>query len=158
MHGQVQKKWSLLFFLLASSIGCWLSSMAQSNGGSVQQYACNRAAVVMIRTEVLAEVNVQKINFNPKTFNRLLDSIHRLEADSVFLTPAEKLDIVLGEFQRRPQRYFWNEFNYFRHREKVTARGSGFIISGNGYAYKQPKYASAKLRSNRSRTIGKCIA
>jgi hypothetical protein len=79
------------------------------------------------------EVNVQKINFNPKTFNRLLDSIHRLEADSIFLTPAEKLDIVLGEFQRRPQRYFVNEFNYFRHREKVTARGSGFIISGNGY-------------------------
>ncbi len=133
MRGQVQKKWSLLLFLLTSGMGCWLPSKAQSNGGAVQQYACNRAAVVMIRTEVLAEVNVQKINFNPKTFNRLLDSIHQLEADSVFLTPAEKLDIVLGEFQRRPQRYFVSEFNYFRHREKVTARGSGFIISGNGY-------------------------
>jgi len=133
MHGQVQKKWSLSFFLLTSCFACWLPSISQSNGGAVQQYACNRAAVVMIRTEVLAEVNVQKINFNPRTFNRLLDSIHRLEADSVFLTPAEKLDIVLAEFQRRPQRYFVNEFNYFRHREKVTARGSGFIISGNGY-------------------------
>ena len=132
MRNFVQRRLSVLLLILAFCIGPWLLSAGQSNG-AVQQYACNRAAVVMIRTEVLAEVNVQKININPKTFNRLLDSIRGLEADSIFLTPAEKLDIVLEEFQRRPQRYFVNEFNYFRHREKVTARGSGFIISGNGY-------------------------
>jgi serine protease Do len=100
---------------------------------SVLQYACNRAAVVMVRTEVSADVNVQKININQKKFTRLLDSIQSLEADSIFLSPEEKLDIVLAEFQRRPQHYFVSEFNYFRHHEKVTARGSGFIISGDGF-------------------------
>lgn len=116
------------------SIGILLMSpcFAQNNGGT-HQYDCNRAAVVMIRTEVQAEVNVQKLNINQRNFGRLLDSIQRLAADSIFLTPAEKLDIVLQEFQRRPQRYFVSEFNYFRHREKVTARGTGVIISGDGF-------------------------
>ena len=118
-------------FILVIAFGT--QPAAAQSGGGVQQYACNRAAVVMIRTEVLAEVNVQKINVNERTFSRLLDSIHRLEADSIFLTPAEKLDIVLNEFELRPSYYFLSEFNFFRHREKVTARGSGFIISGSGY-------------------------
>lgn len=118
-------------WLLVAVIDISLCTAQVSNG--VHQYDCNRAAVVMVRTEVLAEVNVQKLNINQRNFNRLLDSIHRLAADSIFLTPAEKLDIVLEEFQRRPQRYFVSEFNYFRHREKVTARGTGVIISGDGY-------------------------
>ncbi len=126
-----RKRKGFFWFILVSAFGT-TPAAAQSVGG-IQQYACNRAAVVMIRTEVLAEVNVQKINVNERTFSRLLDSIHRLEADSIFLTPAEKLDIVLNEFELRPSYYFVSEFNYFRHREKVTARGSGFIISGNGY-------------------------
>ncbi|MBC7849511.1 MAG: trypsin-like peptidase domain-containing protein [Chitinophagaceae bacterium] len=118
--------------LLSLLLAFFYCSNAQTSA-SVRQYACNRAAVVMIRTEVLAEVNVQKVNINPRTFNRLLDSIQRLEADSIFLSAEEKLDIVLEEFQRRPQHYFVSEFNYFRHREKVTARGSGFIISSSGF-------------------------
>ena len=121
-------------FLLILLSACLVSlqTLAQNNGAMLQ-YACNRAAVVMVRTEVLAEVNVQKIKINEKPFGHLLDSIQRLKADSIFLTPEEKLDIVLNEFELRPSYYFINEFNYFRHREKVTARGTGFIISGNGY-------------------------
>lgn len=132
MPAFVTKNSSKFFVLLISAMSAGIFGIAQPNGG-VHQYDCNRAAVVMIRTEVLAEVNVQKLNINQRTFNRLLDSIQRLAADSIFLTPAEKLDIVLEEFQRRPQRYFVSEFNYFRHREKVTARGTGVIISGDGY-------------------------
>ncbi len=100
---------------------------------AVEQYASNQAAIVGVRMEIQAEVNVQKININYKPFNRLIDSIQRLAKDSIFLTPAEKLDIVLNEFQNHPQYYFLSEFSYFRHREKVSARGSGFIISGDGY-------------------------
>ncbi len=120
----------LVIWMLAASYP--EKALAQINN-AVLQYATNRAAVVMVRTEILAEVNVQKIKVNEKFFNRLLDSIHRLELDSIFLNPEEKLDIVLNEFERRPSYYFINEFNYFRHREKVTAHGSGFIISGNGF-------------------------
>lgn len=104
------------FLLLALAVLSAPKQIWAQQGGAVLQYACNRAAIVMVRTEVSAEINVQKININPRTFNRLLDSIQRLEADSIFLNPEEKLDIVLEEFQKRPQRYFISEFNYFKHR------------------------------------------
>lgn len=123
------------FLLLALAVLSAPKQIWAQQGGAVLQYACNRAAIVMVRTEVSAEINVQKININPRTFNRLLDSIQRLEADSIFLNPEEKLDIVLEEFQKRSQRYFISEFNYFKHREKVTARGSGFIVTGDGYVF-----------------------
>lgn len=100
---------------------------------AVEQYASNQAAIVGVRMEIQAEVNVQKININEKPFNRLIDSIQRLANDSIFLTLAEKLDIVLNQFQQRPQHFFVSEFSYFRHKEKVSARGSGFVISGDGY-------------------------
>ena len=124
---QPKKIVQLIVFLLYSSM-----ALAQTND-AVEQYASNQAAIVGVRMEIQAEVNVQKININYKPFNRLIDSIQRLAKDSIFLTPAEKLDIVLSEFQLHPQYYFLNEFSYFRHREKVVARGSGFIISGDGY-------------------------
>ena len=106
MHGQVQKKWSLLLFLLTSCLSCWLPSMSQSNGGAVQQYACNRAAVVMIRTEVLAEVNVQKINFNPKTFNRLLDSIHQPGSRQHFLNSCRETGYCIRRISKKTTAVF----------------------------------------------------
>lgn len=121
------------FLMVLLIVGIYSGKAVAQSNGAMQQYACNRAAVVMIRTEVLAEVNVQKIKINEKPFNRLLDSIRMLTADSIFLSPEEKLDIVLNELEKKPSYYFINEFNYFRHREKVTAHGTGFFISGNGY-------------------------
>lgn len=126
--------YKLGYFLLLLAILLPQSLVLKAQHGSAAlQYDINRAAVVMLRTEVLAEVNVQKININKRYFNQLLDSIQHLQLDSILLSPAEKLDIVLEEFRKRPQRYFISEFNYFRHREKVTARGSGFLVSGGGY-------------------------
>lgn len=129
MNQLVQKIGRLCIYLLG-----YLPFTASSQISDASlQYEINQAALVMVRMEIRAEVNVQKININTRSFNRLLDSIQSLEADSIFLSPSEKLEIVLNEFQARPQYYFVSEFTYFRHREKVSARGTGFIISGDGY-------------------------
>lgn len=124
------------------TIKVWLFLLAMLGNGllvtaqtvpATRQYANSKAAIVMVRTEMLAEVNVPRININNKAFNQLLDSIHDLEVDSIFLSPSQKLDIVLNAFNENPRRYFVTAFNYFRHRERVAANGTGFIVSGNGY-------------------------
>ncbi|MBY0535976.1 MAG: serine protease [Chitinophagaceae bacterium] len=123
-------------FLLVGWLGFSMvfgASLQAQGPDLAAQYATNQPAVVMVKTEVSAEVNVARININGRAFNRLLDSIHDQELDSIFLTPSQKLDIVLNAFYRQPRRYFTPEFNYFRHRERVTATGSGFLISSDGY-------------------------
>ncbi len=129
MSPLVQKLSILCIYLL----GCLPVTLHGQITDASLQYEINQAALVMVRMEIRAEVNVQKVNINSRSFNRLLDSIQSLEQDSIFLSPSEKLEIVLNEFQARPQYYFVSEFTYFRHREKVSARGTGFIISGDGY-------------------------
>ena len=89
------------------TIKVWLFLLAMLGNGllvraqavpATRQYANSKAAIVMVRTEMLAEVNVPRININNKAFNQLLDSIHDLEVDSIFLSPSQKLDIVLNAF------------------------------------------------------------
>lgn|SRR5574343_201622 len=117
--------------LFLAALFCCVSVWAQPQPG-VQQYACNRAAVVMIKTSIKAEVYVPGVVLHERALNHLLDSVKQLEADSIHLTPAQQLDIVLQAFHHEPRRYFISNFNYFRHIEKVTATGSGFIISPEG--------------------------
>lgn len=102
---------------------------------AVDQYTINRAAVVMVRTEVSASVYVRQITINNTAFNKLLDSIETLQRDSIFLTPGQKLDIVLRELNSNTPLYFRSTLNYFRHRQKVSASGSGFIYTGDGYIF-----------------------
>lgn len=126
--GMVIKGW----LVICAMLGLFLQMAAQTVPAS-RQYAHSKAAIVMVRTEMLAEVNVPRININNKAFNQLLDSIHELEVDSIFLSPSQKLDIVLNAFNENPRRYFVTAFNYFKHRERVAANGTGFLVSGNGY-------------------------
>ncbi|HEU4608638.1 MAG TPA: hypothetical protein VFS31_11060, partial [Chitinophagaceae bacterium] len=50
-----------------------------------QQYDLYKPAVVMVKTEVSATVYVRQVTINQTNFNQLLDSIHALELDSIFL-------------------------------------------------------------------------
>lgn len=65
------------------TIKVWLFLLAMLGNGllvraqtvpATRQYANSKAAIVMVRTEMLAEVNVPRININNKAFNQLLDS------------------------------------------------------------------------------------
>lgn len=127
---ETMKPLTRILFLLALFLSGQFS-LAQEQSG-IMQYQRNRPAVVMIKTEVRAEVNVPGIIVNNRMLDLLLDSVQQLEADSIHLTAPQQLEIVLQAFYRQPRRYFIANFNYFRHTEKVSATGSGFLLSPKG--------------------------
>ena len=99
---------------------------------AVVNYALNRPGVVMIRTEYTANVYVNSMRFDDKAFNQLLDSIQRLDHGGGVM-PEQKLDIVLREMNSRPERFFQTTFDYIKQPEQITATGTGFFISSDGF-------------------------
>jgi serine protease Do len=110
-----------------------LPAAAQSHHLSAAgNYALNRQGVVMIRTEYTANVYVNSMKMNAQAFNALLDSIQRLDHGGGVM-PEQKLDIVLREMSNRPERFFQTTFDYIKQPEQITASGSGFFITSDGY-------------------------
>jgi serine protease Do len=99
---------------------------------AVSNYALNRPGVVMIRTEYTATVYVNSMKMDKPAFDALLDSIHRLDHGGG-VTPEQKLDIVLREMSNRPERFFETTFDYIKQPEQITASGSGFFFTSDGY-------------------------
>ena len=99
---------------------------------AVGNYALNRPGVVMIRTEYTANVYVNSMKMADRAFNTLLDSIQRLDHGGGVM-PEQKLDMVLREMNNRPERYFQTTFDYIKQPEQITASGSGFFVTSNGY-------------------------
>ncbi|HZE85157.1 MAG TPA: S1C family serine protease [Puia sp.] len=98
----------------------------------VESYAMNRPGVVMVRTEYSANVYVNNMKMNSKAFDHLLDSIQKLDNSGAI--PAEqKLDIVLKEMNNNPVRFFQATFDYIKQAEQITASGTGFFLTGDGY-------------------------
>ena len=95
-------------------------------------YALNRPGVVMIRTEYTANVYVNSMKMDDRAFNTLLDSIQRLDHGGGVM-PEQKLDMVLRDMNNRPERYFQTTFDYIKQPEQITASGSGFFVTSNGY-------------------------
>ncbi len=67
-----------------------------------------------------------------KAFNALLDSIQRLDHGGGVLAE-QKLDIVLRELNNNPARYIQTTFDYIKQPEQITAIGTGFFLTGDGY-------------------------
>ena len=99
---------------------------------AVGNYALNRPGVVMIRTEYTANVYVNSMKMDNHAFYALLDSIQRLDHGGGVM-PEQKLDIVLRDMNNRPERFFQTTFDYIKQPEQITASGSGFFISSDGY-------------------------
>jgi serine protease Do len=97
-----------------------------------ENYAHNRPGVVMIRTEYSANVYVNNMKMDQKAFNALLDSIQRLDHGGGVLAE-QKLDIVLRELNNHPARYIQTTFDYIKQPEQITAIGTGFFLTGDGY-------------------------
>ncbi|HEY4336213.1 MAG TPA: S1C family serine protease, partial [Puia sp.] len=95
-------------------------------------YALNRPGVVMIRTEYSANVYVKSMRMAERAFDRLLDSIQRLDKEGE--VPAEqKLNIVLQQMNDNPTRFFQTTQDYIQQAEQITATGTGFFLTGDGY-------------------------
>lgn len=114
----------LLLFPVAIACGQKISGM--------ENYAINRPGVVMIRTEYSANVYVNSMKMDNKAFNALLDSIQRLD-QAGGVSPEQKLDIVLREMNNHPARFFQTTFDYIKQTEQITATGTGFFLTGDGY-------------------------
>jgi serine protease Do len=117
-----------LLLALASLSGAGQESRLTAVGN----YALNRPGIVMIRTEYSANVYVNSMKMDTKAFNTLLDSIQKLDHGGGVM-PEQKLDIVLREMNNRPTRFFQTTFDYIKQPEQITATGTGFFISGDGY-------------------------
>ncbi|HVV03380.1 MAG TPA: trypsin-like peptidase domain-containing protein, partial [Puia sp.] len=98
----------------------------------VENYAINRPGVVMIRTEYTANVYVNSMKMDNRQFNALLDSIQRLD-QAGGVAAEQKLDIVLREMNNNPSRFFQTTFDYIKQSEQITATGTGFFLTGDGY-------------------------
>ena len=103
------------------------------NGSAVDNYASNRPGVVMVKTVFSANVYVKNMQVASRQFNKILDSIQRVDVSGVAFTPEQKLDIVLREMNSRPGRFFRATSDYIKQPEEITASGSGFFITGDGY-------------------------
>ena len=112
---------------------CFCFSAFAQNYSAVENYALNRPGVVMIKTVFSANVYVKNMRVSNHEFNKLLDSIQRVDASGVAFTSEQKLDIVLREMNNRPGRFFKPSADYIKEPEEITASGSGFFITGDGY-------------------------
>src|SRR5579871_2212415 len=119
--------WILFFFTALSK------PASAQNCSAAENYALNRPGVVMIKSVFSANVSVNKMRMDERIFNRLLDSIQRVDTAGDIFTPEQKLDIVLKEMNSRPARFFKKTFDNIEQTQEITATGTGFFISGNGY-------------------------
>jgi len=72
------------------------------------------------------------MKMNNRAFNTLLDSIQHLD-QAGGVSAEQKLDIVLREMNNHPTRFFQNTFDYIKQPEQITAIGTGFFLTGDGY-------------------------
>jgi serine protease Do len=100
---------------------------------AVQNYGVNRPGVVMVRTVFSADVYVNKIQLDTRHFNRLVDSIQRLDSSGVIYTAEQKLDIVLKEINNHPNSFFKASLDYIKEPEEITSSGTGFVVTADGY-------------------------
>ena len=110
----------------------WICAGAQKPGGAYN-YALNRPGVVMIKTVFSANVYVNQMNMDTRNFNKLLDSIQKLDTVGVIYTAEQKLDMVLKEMNNHPNRFFKATLDYIREPEEITSTGTGFFITADGY-------------------------
>jgi len=123
----IRYKWLLLLFLLAVEYGYAQTISAE------QSYAANSPGVGMVQTVFSGTVYVSKVEMNEARFNRLVDSVKRLDTSGTMFTPEEKLDIVVKALYNNPFRFFTRTTEYFRQQHRIFSSGSGFFITGDGY-------------------------
>jgi serine protease Do len=118
---------------LIAFFSCFFRLAEAQDYSAVENYALNRPGVVMIKTVFSANVYVKNMRVSNHEFDKLLDSIQRVDASGVAFTSEQKLDIVLREMNNRPGRFFKPSSDYVKEPEEITASGSGFFITGDGY-------------------------
>ena len=121
------------FFLIL--LVTWLlpaSSLAQSISAE-HNYARNCPGIVMVQAVFSATVYVNRVQINERMFDKLVDSVKKLDTTGTLMTPGQKLDIVVRALYRSPFRFLSAGEKYFRQAHRVQSNGTGFLITGDGY-------------------------
>lgn len=108
----------------------------QGNGQSMDaehNYAMNSPGIVMVQAVFSATVYVNKMDINQRVFDKLVDSVKRLDTTGNILSQAQKLDIVVKSLYKTPLRFFSSSNEYFRQAHRVQSTGTGFLITSDGY-------------------------
>ncbi|MES1214976.1 MAG: serine protease [Bacteroidota bacterium] len=98
-----------------------------------QNYAMNSPGIVMVQAVFSATVYVNKVEMNEKRFDRLVDSVKKLDTVGNILLPGQKLDIVVKALYNSPLRFFSVGNDYFRQVHRIESTGTGFLVSEDGY-------------------------
>src|SRR5258706_9721386 len=114
------------FFLLVQTAFCQTIS-------SEQNYARNYPGIVMVQAVFSATVYVNKVDMNEGMFDKLVDSVKKLDTSGTILSPGQKLDIVIKALYNSPLRFFSGGREYFRQVHRVQTTGTGFFITGDGF-------------------------
>jgi serine protease Do len=120
-----------LFLIIAS---LWvMGSRAQPPISAEQNYAGNSPGIVMVQAAFSANVYVNRVQINQRLFNKLVDSVKRLDTTGTILLPGQKLDIVVKALYKSPFRFFSATDEYFRQAHKTESTGTGFLVTDDGY-------------------------
>jgi S1-C subfamily serine protease len=86
-----------------------------------------------VQTVFSATVYVNKVEMNERRFNKLVDSIQRLDTTGTMFSAEEMLDIVVKSLYNNPFRFFSATTQYFRQKHRILSSGTGFFVTGDGY-------------------------
>lgn len=128
----LQKKKILFTLLIAVS---WIQphKIFSQTISAEQSYAMNSPGIVNVQTTFTATVYVNKVEINQRRFDRLVDSVRKLDTTGTILSPEQKLDIVIKELYSAPLRFFSGTGDYLMQEHKIVSSGTGFFISNDGY-------------------------
>lgn len=124
-----KRYWLLLLIAMTGFMG---RSAAQSITAE-HNYARNCPGIVMVQAVFSATVYVNRLEMNERMFDKLVDSVKRLDTTGKILSPGQKLDIVVKALYKSPFRFLSAGREYFRQAHRVQSNGTGFLITGDGY-------------------------
>jgi serine protease Do len=116
----------------------WILLVATGNASAQtisaeHNYARNSPGIVMVQAVFSANVYVNRVEINQRVFNKLVDSVKRLDTSGTIMTQNQKLDIVVKTLYKSPLRFFSASDEYFRQAHRVQSTGTGFLVTDDGY-------------------------
>jgi len=123
-----------LFYILGILAFAGVKAPCQAQPISAEfNYARNSPGIVMVQAVFSATVYVNRMEINERLFDKLVDSVKRLDTTGTLMSPGQKLDIVVQALYKSPFRFFSASDEYFRQEHRVQTTGTGFLITDDGY-------------------------
>ncbi|RYY55536.1 MAG: hypothetical protein EOO05_19405, partial [Chitinophagaceae bacterium] len=120
-------------WMVVGLMGGLASSMTAQVISAEQAYASNSPGVVMVQSVFSATVYVNKVEMDDRKFNRLVDSVRKLDTSGSMFSAEEKLDMVVKALYQNPFRFFSRTSQYLGQQHRIVSSGTGFFVTGDGF-------------------------